>query len=277
MSEINNEHPFFFKYQNKGMLVIVHRAAEQDRSLGVVLCHSYGEEKQYSHNVLTRFARYLGSHDISSVRFDHIGYGDSDGEIEDASVQSHVDETCAIIDLAKTELGVDRIVLVGLRFGATVASLVAESREDVAGIVLWSPIVDGPAFLQTLIRKYQLGALTSREKPKNAEEVSKLFAAGGQISVEGNNLGGNMVQQLKTLRLTTPRSFAGPVLATASETDQGGQDQARELCDAYGASSTMVVSEARDFWDNQSMYIDFTPDNLYQTSYSWMSEQWQLQ
>jgi pimeloyl-ACP methyl ester carboxylesterase len=42
---------------------------------------------------------------------------------------------------------VDRVSLVGLRWGATLAALAARGRDDVDQIVLWDPVVSGAAYL----------------------------------------------------------------------------------------------------------------------------------
>ena len=45
----------------------------------------------------------------------------------------------------------DRIVLVGLRFGAILATVVAADRTDVAGLVLLAPVRRGRSYMRQLI------------------------------------------------------------------------------------------------------------------------------
>ena len=44
------------------------------------------------------------------------------------------------------------VSLLGLRLGANVAMIVAETATDLQHLILWSPIMDGERYLQDLLR-----------------------------------------------------------------------------------------------------------------------------
>lgn len=88
---------------------------------------------------------------FTAMRFDYSGTGDSGGE----STAASLDDWLADIGLAAERLrsvsGAPRLVVVGLRLGATLAALAA-ARGAVAArhLVLWDPVVDGGAYLREL-------------------------------------------------------------------------------------------------------------------------------
>ncbi|MDZ7781368.1 MAG: hypothetical protein U5R14_15755 [Gemmatimonadota bacterium] len=73
--------------------------------------------------------------------------GDSAGPGEDARLETWVDDVGWAADELRDMVGVDEISVVGLRFGAAIAVLAAQSRADVRRLVLWDPTVSGARFI----------------------------------------------------------------------------------------------------------------------------------
>jgi uncharacterized protein len=117
------------------------------------MCHAFAEEKLWSHRVFVNFARSAASAGYAVLRFDFMGHGDSDGESEDCTIGSYITDLDAAIARLKAECPeLENIALVGLRFGATLASIYANRRPDVSSIVLWEPVIDGHKYVQALLR-----------------------------------------------------------------------------------------------------------------------------
>lgn len=119
------------------------------RSAAVLLCNPMGEEAARAHRLYRVLATQLERAGYAAQRFDFFGTGDSGGESSDFDIAA-----CqADIELAAAELvrrsGVNRLVLVGLRLGATLAALASE-RLCPRHLVLWDPVVDGAAYLREL-------------------------------------------------------------------------------------------------------------------------------
>ncbi len=90
------------------------------------------------------------------MRFDYAGTGDSSGDIADYGVDAWIADIEAAADELRRESGVSRIVLVGLRFGATLAALCAQrGRLRAAHVLLWDPVVDGAQYLRELRRAHR--------------------------------------------------------------------------------------------------------------------------
>lgn len=145
-----NEIPIYFGPSTASLFGMYHKPQRRLGDIGVVICPPWGQEYIRSHRACHQLALRLAESGIPTLRFDYLGTGDSDGDDLDFSVKQGV----ADIDLAIQELrlrtDVSQIALVGLRLGATLAALATGSRSDIAALVLWDPIIDGPAYLQEL-------------------------------------------------------------------------------------------------------------------------------
>ena len=88
--------------------------------------------------------RCAASAGYAVLRFDFMGHGDSDGESEDCTIGSYITDLDAAIAHLKAECPeLENIARVGLRFGATVASIYANRHPEVSSTVLWEPVIDG--------------------------------------------------------------------------------------------------------------------------------------
>jgi alpha-beta hydrolase superfamily lysophospholipase len=124
---------------------------EARRGLGVVVCNPFGFEEVCAHRSLRHFARAFSAAGWPSLRFDHAGCGDSEGDEFDADLTARwVSGVHAAIETIKAQGGVSQVVLVGVRLGATLAALAAAARVDVAGLVAIAPVVRGRAYIREL-------------------------------------------------------------------------------------------------------------------------------
>src|ERR1700712_4781707 len=68
------------------------------------------------------------------------------------------------VDWLRAATGAQRIVLCGLRIGATLAALAAEHRNDIAGLILLAPVLRGHSYIQQLREEPQLHRGPSRSR-----------------------------------------------------------------------------------------------------------------
>jgi len=184
-------------------------------SQGVVICHPMGEEKLWAHRVLVSFARTLAEAGYAAALFDFRGEGDSDREFEQSNLETRVQDTyCAIDALREQVPTVKEVSLVGLRLGASVATIAAAQRTDIARLILWDPLVDGPAYMQGVLRvnlMHQMGV--HRRVVENREVLGERLAQGGTVNIDGYELGGRLFSQVNELRLRDELAkFSGHVL-----------------------------------------------------------------
>jgi alpha/beta superfamily hydrolase len=134
------------------------------------------------------------------MRLDYHGIGDSSGRMEQVdSLAVWRNNICGAIDHLKSISNAETVMLLGQRFGASLASEVAQQRTDVNSVVLWEPVFDGENYLNRLRAMHArmldlwvckmstqddqkaeeiLGSMYSREL---LDEIEQLRLAVGQI------------------------------------------------------------------------------------------------
>jgi exosortase A-associated hydrolase 2 len=271
------EEAFFFDVDGYRLFAMAHRPDGAHRGVAVVMCHPYGEEKQLSYPVLVGFARQLAADGFPALRFDARGYGDSTGELEDASVETQVADTLAAARLARERLGVERVVLLGLRFGGLIAALAAERDAACAGLVLWSPTVSGSQYVDDLIRKRLFAEVLAKRKVSRADITADLERA-GRLEIEGNFLTRRLRDEAAAIELPAAvRTFRGPVLVATLGQGDAVPAPVAGLARAYeglGATTTVEVSPVQPFWERNAMYDLYVPDDLFARTRRWLDARW---
>ena len=118
----------------------------------VVICNSLFDEAICAHRTIRFTADSLARARWNSLRFDYFGTGDSYGEEEEFRISQALIDVDEAIDELKANTGLQRVYLMGIRFGGTLAILAAIRRHDVRGLILWDPVVDG----FDLLAKYKI-------------------------------------------------------------------------------------------------------------------------
>jgi pimeloyl-ACP methyl ester carboxylesterase len=104
-----------------------------------------------SHRTYRHLAERLATAGFHALRFDYHGTGDSSGDDDEPDrVRAWLESIDAAVAELQAAAGVRAVALVGLRFGATLAAVVAARRRDVQSLVLWAPCTSGRAYLREL-------------------------------------------------------------------------------------------------------------------------------
>jgi alpha/beta superfamily hydrolase len=148
--------PFYFGTSTKPLFGCYHAPQGGPfRDCGVVLCYPMGQEYIRSHRAYRQLAIRLSSAGFPVLRFDFYGCGDSSGDCEEGEMRQWLADISTAIGEIKGRCSVVKICLVGLRFGGTLAMLVGAERGDIAGLVLWEPVVSGRAYMEELTALHQ--------------------------------------------------------------------------------------------------------------------------
>jgi len=143
----------FFGPPDRPLFGWLHRAHTTDREprLGMVICNPFGYEAICAHRSLRRFAEDAACLGVPSLRFDYDGTGDTFGDgLEADRVATWVASIHHAIAYLANMCGTREVVLFGVRMGATLATLAAAERGDVAGIVAIAPVVSGRTYVREL-------------------------------------------------------------------------------------------------------------------------------
>lgn len=117
--------------------------------VGVVICAPLGRDARCAHRPLRLLAERLAAAGMPTLRYDHLGTGDSldlPHGVEDA-LPVWCGGVASAVDCLRRRAGSRRVILIGLRFGATLAALSSDLAD---GLVLLAPVVRGSGWLREL-------------------------------------------------------------------------------------------------------------------------------
>lgn len=223
--------PFFFDAGARRLFAIYHPPATSRASeLAVVIASPFGQEHIRAHRSLLQLARYLSGLGFHAFRFDWSGSGDSSGSSDEVSLARWREDLVAAVAEMAGGLGGIPAVVIGLRLGGSVAALAARDVPDLAGLVLWAPVIDGAEYLDELDARHR-------------DYLAGTFAKGALRRAAGREVLGfpvtdEFARELQALRVRgADLPPALPLLLAASA----------ELPDAP-ATTARLASEEGPFW-----------------------------
>lgn len=142
--------PHFFGDSARPLFGIHTASATGLGETGALICPPLGQEALRAYRSLRVLADQLAGAGIEVLRFDLFGTGDSAGDVRDGRPSVWLENIRAASQHLRELAPVRRVVLIGLRYGATL-SLLAEVPA-VSRAILWDPIVDGKEYVGELAR-----------------------------------------------------------------------------------------------------------------------------
>lgn len=221
--------PFFFGPGGARLFGCLHPAKSPARSLGVVVVHPFMEERQDAHAVLRDLACRLADARIPTLRFDQYGCGDSDGDWEDGTLPRWLDDVRVAVDTLRAETSVAEVALVGLRFGATLAALAAESV-GAARLALIQPIVRGADYvMDLLLANLAAEMVLNRRAGVTRESLLAQLDAGHAVNLFGYHLTPAQHRAIREIDLTKTLSNKGPPALIVDVVRAASARESREL------------------------------------------------
>ena len=138
-----------------------HFAAVDDRlgSPVVVMAHGLAGTKDSG---LAPFAEALAAAGAHVLAFDYRGFGASGGSPrQTVSMAGQLADYAAAVDAARKLPGVDpsRVVLWGVSLAGGHVFAAASGRDDIAGVIALTPLVDGPAAGRLALQHHSVGSI----------------------------------------------------------------------------------------------------------------------
>ncbi|MBW4022127.1 MAG: hypothetical protein HIU92_03175 [Proteobacteria bacterium] len=195
----------------------------------VVMCPGIGRDGSTGHRPLRFLADQLALAGYRTLRFNYRGTGDScDGDATLAAWQQNVHDA---IDAALALDGARRVVLAGLRLGATLAAMVAAEQDAVAALILIEPVVRGRSFATQLRMEERLATKSEAD-------------AEGAVRVHGLQLPPEELAHIALLDLLTVDSDANRQILVLTTQHSEPMRQAQSAWQRQGAKVTQLVDES---------------------------------
>ncbi len=182
---------------------------------GVILYHGFAGNRMEPSFIFVRLSRLLMANNIASVRFDFLGSGESDGDFEEMTLSSEIEDAFAILDYFSARPEIDRqsIFLLGLSMGGSIAGYVAGSKESISskssnsaafkGLILWA------------------AAGEMKELARERDSADKSLPTNNPLDRKGLKIGMNFINDIENLEIMKVTSrFRGPGLIVHGSGDE---------------------------------------------------------
>lgn len=200
----------------------------------VILFHGFTGTKLEPHRIFLKISRALENLGVACFRFDFSGSGESDGNFEDMTLNTELEEASAILDWVRQDSRIDphRISLLGLSMGGLVASLLAGDRpQDVHRLALLAPAGNMDQLIAHAMNAY------------GVHERMDVF------DYAGNLIGRGFPESLQDMRVfERAKQFQGPVLLIHGTKDEAVPYQVslKYQQDAYEGRAVLQILEGAD-------------------------------
>lgn len=271
------EQPLFFTHRGARLYGVLHlpdRTAAC-RRMGVVLCAPLHDEGVRAYRALVECARELARKGFPALLFDYRGCGESEGEFDELSPGSCVEDIRAAADLLTREAEVECCGLLGLRMGATFAAIAAAeapSARSISPLVLWSPIVDTRGYFRDLLRGRLFTEFCTLGRAESTlKGLTAVLDAGGTVDLQGYRVGRRLYQECLQIDLERRLgSYQGDVLMLDVLT-KTGRDRAiprlGQVMAAAGERAAFQTVHGSSFWEIPRVA---PPAALYEATMQWL-------
>lgn len=253
---------------------VMHGCAGGSERWGLIFCDPFAEEKKCAQRVMVETARSLCAADVTCLRFDYRGCGDSPGMFVDATVEQWLDDISAAVHFAEKNWEVDALGLLGLRLGASLALLTARDLPQVDFAILWEPVISGKRYVEHNIRRSQIKAMMTDSESFDPRRVRESHGARA-FDFDGYQVSSEMREQIEGINLLEmdirPPAASLVVNISSRETPNPNHVQ---LAENIGGEVRCVRQEP--FW-NRIGLVDPVP--VVQATELWLAElqAWRMQ
>lgn len=271
------ETPFYFNGIRTSLFGIKHSPSGDKKNIGLVFCHPFAEEKLWSHRVFVNMARDLAKNGYPVLRFDYSGYGDSDGRFEECTLYDHANDIkAAIAELKNAFGGISSIGLIGLRYGATLAALVAEEdiSKTISHLVMIDPVVDMESYMQEVLRANLTTQMIIHGKiVTTRDELTKNIMDGDAVNIDGYDITRSLYESVCVIKLNNiQKTYAGKsLIIQIGRQNQSVRKELEQLTASYAEATLILVTE-EPFWRELKNYIQRT-ESISMNMHQWIEGQ----
>lgn len=244
--------PIRFGVAERGMVGMFHPAkAPRSTAQAVLLCPAFGQEAIRAHRMYRVLAERLARQGCAVLRFDYHGTGDSLGDGLDGELAGWTQD----VQTAHRELagrsGAQSVVWVGMRLGATLATLAARNAPPgLARLVLWDPVTDGAGYLARLREAHVASIERAFSLPP--DRLPSAVAARNPASYNDEAMGfaisPQLRDQLRSLHFESLwNGLATPCVAIGDPSDDDGRELLRLQAAQPGRATLVELQHGTDW------------------------------
>lgn len=155
---VDGRHPGYFGSAGARLYGCYHAPVESPgghQAPVIVLCPPVGEEYLRSHRAFLQLAVRLSRAGFPALRFDYRGTGDSSGDWTDFGLDDWGEDLLEAVANARERSQRRGVCLVGLRLGGGLAAATASGLDDLKGLGLWDPVIEGRSHLESLLERHE--------------------------------------------------------------------------------------------------------------------------
>ncbi len=140
-------------------------------STAALLCPGASDDFSNGYRPFRLLADRLAGAGYPALRFDYPGTGDSADPSHSNLWEAWQESIALAAQWLRAQTGAERLLLIGLRIGGTLASMAAAQRGDVAGLALIEPCLTGRSYVSQLVTEARL---RGTQQPGGGIEVGEL-------------------------------------------------------------------------------------------------------
>ncbi|HZX26280.1 MAG TPA: hydrolase 2, exosortase A system-associated [Telluria sp.] len=185
--ELPHAQPFFLTAHAGRRFCLFHPTEQAPRG-AVLYVHPFAEEMNKSRRMAAFQARALAAAGIAVLQIDLYGCGDSSGDFANARWEVWLEDVDLGMRWLARRSGCTPALL-GLRLGGTLAvDFAASCGQPVDSIVLWSPVVDGEAYLRQFLRLRSAAGMLGGGSGEHPQASLLALRDGQALEVAGYDL-----------------------------------------------------------------------------------------
>ena len=227
----------------------------------LLFLHPFAEEMNRSRRMVALAAQMFASHGWIVLQLDHLGSGDSDGDLGDVRWQDWLDDVASGWNWLQGTASDGPTVLWALRAGSLIAAdWMRQTQMDVP-LLLWQPILSGRQYLTQFLRLKASSAMLDASITKTSvTEMRRELASGESVEIIGYRLPADVAARMEMASLELPSGYSSPVavfeVASGDPTPlTPALGEFARLLDAGGTPVSVEVVRGASFWQSQEIEI----------------------
>lgn len=258
---------FFLGEWPRRLYVALHQPARPARA-GLVFCPPLWMEMESTYKHFARWAKKLAENGFAVLRYQPYGSGDSDGSMCSLTLESALADALAATRCLRESTGVEKLGILGLRFGASVAVHSASATLP-DFLVLWSPIANLRQYSRELLRMRLNKELIHQQYDQvkvTTGGMIKELEAGSCVDIMGYDLSSGLYRQMSAHPAWPESPPAPQVLWLGLAYEQRNADPVLKTWEERGCRIEAHFLREAAFWED---FFTF-PDRFAVVSSKWL-------